>query len=542
MFLTDEITKIETTKIRTRNTRINFSVSEFLVPGVSISEFRNFLISCFEYFNFLISQFRPPMLIHLRQSYGRQELQWINNFEFSGSHIRLPILILLLSLIILLPDTSYSIEGMDVNITYPFTPPTELFKDIEEWEYVKSTPPLSPMFKLTSEINRELNYNTELNIGFTHPNTNYAIDVGRKEFSIYDSTKTDFIGTSFQYNEDSISLRYRNTTWFDLKKETFSFTSYLITEKDGYLWELFANTDRFDRNYDYTISSNLHRLYGYANMLSIGLGYSHSPCFVHRKRIFHIRISDRFAYEDFLFIIPGIKAEVISQTSFTPSLHAIYLINKYFSCEVKLDGKSYETDLNSNYSLPYITFPESLEAPLNLTNGTLQMNAVIDTSFLVKISICSRKTKQPIFGIEKGNHFLSYKNMDTTITFTSFLLNFKVLKNLFALNSDFYINYTPFYKQKLPYFPFYRLSMDIDLYLSKPISFLNNIQYVSQTYDGNGEEIESYYILCSTLELKILKNASMDVGVLNISNNMGRFIGDVYFPGRTIRSGVKILF
>jgi hypothetical protein len=445
-------------------------------------------------------------------------------------------------IIILVSKVILAVEGMDVNITYPFTPPTELFEGIEEWEYVKSTPPLSSMFKLTGEINRQLNYNTELNIGFTHPNANYAIDVGRNDLSIYDSTKTDFIGTSFQYHEDSISLKYRNSTWFDLKKEILSLTSYLITEKDGYLWELFANIDRFDRNYDYTISSNFHRLYGYANMLSMELGYSHSPYFICRKRIFHIRIADRFAYKDFLFIIPGIKAEAISLTSFTPSVHAIYLISKYFSCEVKLDGKSYETDLRSTYSLPYIAFPESLKVPLNLIDGTFQMNAVIDTSFLVKIGIGSRKTKQPIFAIERESHFLSYKNMDTTITFTSFLLNFKVLKNLFALNSDFYINYTPFYKQKLPYFPFYRLSMDIDLCPSKPISLLNNIQYVSQTYDGNGEEIESYYILCSTLELKILKNASMYVGVLNISNNMGRFIGDVFFPGRTIKSGVEILF
>ena len=265
MFLTDEITKIETTKIIGKASCLTTRLEASSVVYFCINfQFPNFLISCSEYFNFLISQF----LI----------------FEFSSSHIRLPILILLLSLIILLPNTSYSIEGMDVNITYPFTPPTELFKDIEEWEYIKSTPPLSPMFELTGEINRELDYNTELNIGFTHPNTNYAIYVGRKEFSIYDSTKTDFIGTSFQYNEDSISLRYRNTTWFDLRKEIFSFTSYLITEKDGYLWELFANTDRFDKNHDYTISSNLHRLYGYANMLSIRLGYSHSPYFVYRKR------------------------------------------------------------------------------------------------------------------------------------------------------------------------------------------------------------------------------------------------------------------
>lgn len=464
-------------------------------------------------------------------------------FIISISSLRLSFFILFPFILIFLPIEIFAVEGVDVNITYPLTSPRELFSEIEDWKYVRSGPHIfSPTFEFTGETNRELNTNLELNSGFSYHNIRQTIEAGRRQLSIYDSIKTDYLKSSFHYKDDSLFLRYKNSSWFDVRKEIFSFASYLTTEGKDYIGEISTSFNHFDKRNDYTISSRFHRLYGYENMLSIGLTYSHSSYLVDREKILQVNIKDRFAYEDYLFIIPGIKAEFISQILFTPVIQTIYLINKNISLEANIDGKSYETNVKSPYNLPYISFPESLETPLNIIKGSIKVDVMVNNSFLMKINMCARKTKYPIVAIEKENHTLSYVNMDTSITFTSLLADIKVSKGIITINSNFSFGYTPFYKERVPYFPRYKLSMDIVLHPFKPISFVNNIQYIGRIYDSEGKEIEPYYIVSSSFALRIMKNASLNVGALNINDNRERFIADVHFPGRILKTGIKIFF
>lgn len=464
-------------------------------------------------------------------------------FIISISFLRLSFFILFPLIVSFLPIESFAVEGVDVNITYPLTSPIELFSEIEDWKYVKSSPHIfSPIFEFTGEINRELNTNSELITGFSYHNIRQTIEAGRRQLSIYDSTKTDYLKSSFHYKDDSLSLRYKNSSWFDIRKEIFSFDSYLTTEEKGYIGEISTSFKRFDKRNDYSISSRFHRLYGYENMLSIGLTYSYSSYLIDREKILQISIKDRFAYEDYLFIIPGVKAEFISQILYTPFIQTIYLINKNISLEGNLNGKSYETNVRSLYNLPYIFFPESLETPLNIIKGSIKMDVMVNNSFLMKVNICARKTKYPIVAIEKGNHILSYENMDTSITFTSFLADIKVSKGIITLNSNLSLGYTPFYKERVPYFPRYKLSMNIILHPFKPISFANNIQYIGRIYDSEGTEIKPYYIISSSFALRIMKNAFVNVGALNINDNRERFIADVHFPGRILKAGINIFF
>lgn len=447
------------------------------------------------------------------------------------------------SLLIFLPNASFGVEGMDVDITYPLTPPEELFKGMEEWRYARTPPPsFSPIFDLTGETCRKLDYNIELTTGFAYLNTGQTIEAGRKELSIYDSTKTDYIKSSFHYKKDSLSIGYRNSSWYDLRKELLSFDSYITKEGKNYIGEIEINSNRFENRNDYCLSSSIHRFYDYGNMLSIGFTYSYSPFLIDREKVFQIKGKNRFAYEDYLFIIPGVKAEFISQTLFTPFLKTIYLVNKNVSLSVEVEGKSSETNLKSLYNFTYIVFPESLKTPLNLIKTSFEMNTVVDTSLVMKLNICARKTRESIFTTEKGSHLLSFENMDTTITFTTFLFYFKISRWIFSVNSNLTLGCTPFYKEKVPYFPRYQLSTDITLHPLKPLSFINNIKYVEGVYDGEGEEFAPYFILSSSFSFSIIKNVSLNTGVINVTDNRERFIGNVHFPGRIIKSGINVFF
>lgn len=451
--------------------------------------------------------------------------------------------IYLILVFILIAQEIFAIEGMEVNITYPLTPPSEVFSEIEEWKYVRTPSHIfSPIFRFSGEANREFIYNVGLNTGFSYLNTSYTLHAERKALSIYDSTKTDCIKTSLHYKNDSLSLGYRNSSWFDLRKEVFSFTSYFTTESKNYIGEISTNLSQFEKINNYSLSSSIHKLYGYENMFTLGLAYFRSRYLMDREKMLQVEISNRFAYEDYLFAIPGMKAEFLSQTLFTPFIHTIYLINKNISFKAEVYGNLFETNLKNPYNLQYTTFPESLKAPVNLVKGVLEIDVVADTSFQIKTNICARKTKYPIVAVEKGTRFLSYENMDTTITFASLLFALKIAKEILTLNSSLSLGYAPFYEDNIPYFPGYQLTMDIGLHPLKGISLVNRVQYVGQVYDSNGREIEPYYIFSPSFGLRIMKNAFLDVGALNVTDYKERFIGDIYFPGRVIKSGIKIFF
>lgn len=472
----------------------------------------------------------------------RQQKKKIS-FSISSSHIRSLIFPLFLSLIIFLPKASYSVEGMDVNITYPLTPPRELFGDIKSLQYVRShTHTISPIFRYSGEINKDFNYNTGITTGFSYLKTQFIIEAEKRELSIFDCTKTDNIKSLFNNNEDSLSLQYKNTTWYGFGKEISSFVSYFVVEKDGNIGEFYSNLHHINKKNEYDISFNFHRLYGYANMLSVGFLYSRSTCLLDREKMLQVEIKDRFAYRDYLFVIPGIKAEFISLTLFTPFFHTVYLINKNISLKAKFDSKSYGSNIENTYHLPYITFPESLNTPVNIIKTSLEMETFVDTSFLTKICVSARKTQYPIIAVQEGRYLLSYENIDTTITFVNILFDIGISRWIVNLKSNLLLGYTPFYKETVPYFPRYRLLMDVTLYLTRNVSLENNIHYTGFVYDSKGNKIEPYYIISSSLALKIMENATLDVGAFNITDSRKIFIGSVHFSGRIIKTGINIYF
>ncbi|GAJ22890.1 unnamed protein product, partial [marine sediment metagenome] len=141
-------------------------------------------------------------------------------FIISISSLRLSFFILFPFILIFLPIEIFAVEGVDVNITYPLTSPRELFSEIENWKYVRSGPHIfSPTFEFTGETNRELNTNLELNSGFSYHNIRQTIEAGRRQLSIYDSIKIDYLKSSFHYKDDSLFLRYKKSSWFDVRKE-----------------------------------------------------------------------------------------------------------------------------------------------------------------------------------------------------------------------------------------------------------------------------------------------------------------------------------
>ena len=467
----------------------------------------------------------------------------ISNRPISPLYSALSFFILFSFISSFLLDKVYGVEDIDIDVTYPLTPPSELFGETEDWEYIRDQgSTLLPLFHFKAETNPDFDYNTGLTAGFSNSYMCQKLELGRRKLSIYDSTTTDYIKTAFHHKNDSLILQYRNSSWFDLRKEMFSFTSYLVTEGKDYTAEVSTNINHYDNNNEYGFSSNLHRLYNYENMLSFRFSYHHLPYLLDRKKILMINIADRFAYNDYLFIIPGTKGEFISQTLFTPYLHIIYLINKNISLATKLEGNSYETEMQHLFSLPYTLFPNSLNTPINILRGVLQFDVMKDSSFLMKLNLSARKTETSIIAIEKDNYSLYYENLDTTITFTTLLFTLNFSKYILTLHSDFSSVYTPFYETDIPYLPRYRILMDISLHPIKQIFLVNNIKYIKGITDGNGREIEPYYIVSSSCILKMTKNLSLALGILNINNTEERFMSNVHFPGRIIKSGVDISF
>lgn len=452
-------------------------------------------------------------------------------------------ILFLLVIVPILPLKTFAVEGMKPNISYPLSAPDVLFKELREWKYIRKQPQhiFSPIFNLAGAIGDNARYNMEMNTGVSRSNEKWNVTIGKKTLTLFDSTQIDYAESSLHLKENSIILGYEKSSWFGQTKKVFSLSSYLLGISQDYSSELLTNFYHFQNSSNYLLTYNIHKLYGYDNMFTVGITCFRSHFLLDRKRSIQIEVSNRFAYSDYLFAIPGLKTYLLSKKMLTPYFQVIYLVGKHISLKINLDENSYQSDIKSSYDSPYISLPESLKTPINSMRGSFEIKTIIDTSIFIKTYLNARKTTHPLYPEEKGN-FLCYKNMRSQILFLSMLFNFNVSKRAFTIDSKLSVEYTPYYEKKLPYFPNYQFFMDFSLHPVKGIAFKNNIQYIGATYDGKGKVIEPYYVVSSFLELKIIKKTTLNVGIFNLNNNKNRFIGNVRFSGRIITSGIKITF
>ncbi len=442
-----------------------------------------------------------------------------------------------------IPALTRAVEGLHVDIKYPITSPLELFADIKQWQYEKSSPQIfNPYFSISGKTDVHMRYNTTLLAGFSYRNTQYLVSATDEHLTLFDNMRTKSFQTSFGYNEDSVFVAYKKSSWYGYEKDILSTGAHVVTEGRGYLGEISLRTNRFNTMSDYTISSTYHKFYGYANLLSFELAYAQSPYFIDKEKTSRLNLKDRFAYKDYLFIIPGIQAEFLSQNLFTPFIQTVYLINKNVSISMYITGQAFENSTKKPYELPYLTVSDSLKTPLNLFSATFLLSGMADTSMSLYLQASAKKVKNPIFAFDHNEYFLTYENLDTTIIITQLHVNGAISSSLFSFQPCLTFTNTPFYNDRLPYFPLLQFSLDFKLNPATPLSLINNISFNGISYDGSGRKIEPYYVLSSSLELHVMKHVSLHIGARNINDNQKRFIGNVYFPGRIINTGLEITF
>ncbi|TET22550.1 MAG: hypothetical protein E3J78_02955, partial [Candidatus Cloacimonadota bacterium] len=171
-------------------------------------------------------------------------------------YFRHSIVIFLLLFLFSIPALTRAVEGLDIDIKYPITSPLELFDDIKQWQYEKSSPQIfTPCFSISGKTDVHMRYNTTLLAGFSYRNTKYLVSATDEQLMLFDRTRTSFFQTSFGYNEDSVFVTYRKSSWYGFEKDILSTGAHLITEGRGYLGEISVRTNRFNTMSDYTISS-----------------------------------------------------------------------------------------------------------------------------------------------------------------------------------------------------------------------------------------------------------------------------------------------
>jgi hypothetical protein len=165
-----------------------------------------------------------------------------------------------------------------------------------------------------------------------------------------------------------------------------------------------------------------------------------------------------------------------------------------------------------------------------------------DTSMSLYLQASAKKVKHPIFAFDHNEYFLIYENLDTIVIITQLQIDAAISSSLFSFQPSLIFTNTPFFNDRLPYFPLLQLSLDFELSPTTPLSLINNVSFNGISYDGSGRKIEPYYILSSSLELHAMKHVSLHIGAHNINNNQNRFIGNVYFSGRIVNTGLEITF
>jgi hypothetical protein len=435
----------------------------------------------------------------------------------------------------------FGVEDLTIDIPYPLTPPSDLFPNIDRLQYIPgSANSHAPSFLLSGEVNVEREYNVLFDGVYSLKGFKHHFGANRSTFSEIFTPSRYRMFSSFYLSTDSVSLEYDETGWYSFVKSVYGINAHFSKNGRGYTTEFSGNFHRSDSLNDYFVVSKYHRFYGYVNMLSIESSYRKTPYLLNRKRSIVVTLLDRFVYSDFFFVTPGIKAEFLSQTHFTPLLSIAYLVTKHLSFSLFAKGQELSDDVQQPYQLPFLVRNDSLEAPLNIFSTIFESTVMIDSLSRASIRAAAKKTRNPLFCYDNNRYYLRQTNLDTAIIFYDAAVDLFLSRNHFDVSMVLRSSFTPFYDNTIPYQPDYRY--DISLYL-KPLKQLilgSELSGSAKMFSDQRDEIEPHRILSLSLEIIPSPYFAINIKCINATNFRGPFINDVHYPGIMFSSGATI--
>ncbi len=447
------------------------------------------------------------------------------------------------SLLLILCFPCLAVEDLTVDSPYPLTSPSELFPNIDRFKYIRSSSPLYILSAiLMGELNIEREYNLHFDAAYSYGSFKHRFGVGRNTVSEILHTNQYYLYSNFLLSADSLSLQYHESDWHSLEKSLYGINACFAKKGRGYTTEFSTRFNRSDSLNDYCITSKYHRFYGYANMLSLESTFMQTPYLLDRKRSILVTLLDRFVYKDFFFVSPGIKAEFLSQTYFTPLLNIVYLATKHLSLSLSAEGQALRNDVRKPYQLPFLVRNDSLEAPINIFSASFESDVMIDTSFTTGVNVRMKKVKNPVLSFDHERYFLRRENLDTTIIFYDAAFHLLLSKTYFDITATFTAAYTPFYEDTIPYYPKYTYSICLCLKPLKQLTIGSELKGIGKMYSDQEGEIERHHIVSTSLEFSPSPYFSININSINTANWRGRFLNDIHYPGRIITSGVTIQF
>ncbi len=448
------------------------------------------------------------------------------------------IFLLLLSLLPCL-----AVEDLTVNVPYPLASPSDLFPHIGHLKYIPtSTIPYQPIALLSGELDVNRQYNIQLNALYRFKGLKHRIGALKSTLSALPDLSKEHIHSNFLFGDDSVSLHYDRSNWFNLARTLYGATSRFDKTTALYQASLSTCFRRSDDMNDYRIEARYHRSYGYANMLSFETMYERSPYFYDREcRIIAI-VRDRFVFSDFFFFTPGIKAEFLSQTYFTPILSVTFLATKHLSLSCFAEGKALHNGVEKPYQSPFFVNNDSLKNPLNTFSVTLENAIMVDTSISTKVSTCIRKTENSVAHSDYKLYYLQQLNLDTTIIFSDTEFHLLFSKALFDFSASFSASITPFYDETIAYHPRYTYSFSFRLKPSQHIRIGTDLNGSSKMYSNVHGEIGAHALVASSIHLIPSRHFSIALKGINVMDHRERFMNGVSYPGRIITSEVTLQF
>jgi hypothetical protein len=436
-----------------------------------------------------------------------------------------------------------AIEGLKVDPPYPLTPPTELFPSIDHWEYVRISPSTHfPRATIAGEFDIDREYNAFFDAAYHYRDFKHHIGVRKTNILCVDNVHQYHMYSSFHLMQDSLSLQYRESQWYGLEKSAYGFNSRLSKKGRGYRAEISSLFHHCDSLNDYTITSNYDRFYGYANMLSLEMTYHYSPYILDRKKAFLLIFRDRFAHKDFLFLTPGIKAEFLSQTYFTPFVDICFLVTRNLSLSLFAESPALNNRVVKPYERAFLVRNDSLISPSNTYFASLEAEATIDTAFIISAKADVRKTKDPVVLLNHERNFLRQDNLDTTIVFYETQLNVRITKNFFDIVSSLKTSHTPFYEGTLPYSPDFEYKFCLRIKPLSRIAISGELRGIASIISDQQEAFHAQHLFSMSLALSPSRHLSINISGINIADSRGRILNTVHLPGRIITSGITIIF
>lgn len=459
-------------------------------------------------------------------------------FRLAG-HLPACITALLLGLVL----PCMAVEDLILDVPYPLTPPAELFPNIDQLQYIRSASRLNvPSVIFSGEIDIERKHRAYLDAAYSYRSFKHTFGVGRSTLSELSRTSQYGMYSTFHLSSDSLSLQYHETEWYGLEKSIYGVNGGFSKEGRGYIAGVSGSFHRADSLNDFSVDSRYHRFYGYASMLSLETSYRQTPYLVDRERSILLTFLDRFAFRDFLFFAPGIRAEFLSQTYFTPILHSTYLISKHLSFSLSAEGRGLHDDVTKPYQVPFLEPGDSLRAPLNIFSFSLVTNVVIDTLFSVGIRTSARKTKHAVCALDTGRSFLRQSNLDTAMVFYDTTLRLFMSRTYLDVAAVFITSFTPLFEDTIPYHPRYSYTFTLHLKPLKQLTIGGSLRGSGRMYSNRHGYIDAHHLLATSLALRPCRYLSISINSINAADWRERFLNEVHYPGRIITSGITVQF